>query len=133
MRGALADIPSSLSATVDVGFLYYVTDFHHLIEWNGAAWQFGPGDTGNGYFADFAVAPTPAAGWKLCNGTATTYLVMGVTVTTAALTPPDLNGTPAYRKSGAAYSGAIVTTGGALTGAGALDPSHITVLPYFRR
>lgn len=132
MVGPIARAPRDLSAD-DEGFLFHESTVRHLVRWTGTAWTFGPGDEGNGFFRDFAIAPQ-GIGWQLCNGTATSYLTVGSP--TLILTPfatPDLIGTPGYRKSGSAYSGVSITTGGNLTGAGAVDPSHITVFPYFRR
>jgi hypothetical protein len=105
MSAAFADVPTDLG-TDDEGFLLQITDYGHRVRWDGAAWEFAPGDQGNGYFQDFAVAPT-VPGWALCNGIATTYLTMGAAIAETAFTPPDLSGTAAYRKSAAAYTGAI--------------------------
>lgn len=136
MTAPAANAPKDLGA-LDTGFLFMCSDFGHLLQWNGTAWTFAPGDTGNGYFADFAVAPSSGQ-WSICDGTATTYLTLGATLTTTPFTTPNLTtggagSTGVYRKGGAAYSGTVVTTGGALTGAGAVDPAHINVMPYFRR
>lgn len=104
MSATFANVPTDLGAD-DAGFLLQITDYGHRVRWSGTAWDFAPGDQGNAYFQDFAVAPS--TGWKLCDGTATTYLVMGVTIAATAFTTPNLSGTAAYRKSAAAYSGTI--------------------------
>lgn len=133
MRTVLAMAPTDLGVD-DTGFLLNVSDYDHLMRWTGATWEFAPGDGGSGYFMDFALVPASVVGWALCNGVQTSYLaVVGGNLGGVLFTPPNLVGTPSYRKSGAAYSGVITTGGGALTGGGAVDPSHITVLPYFRR
>lgn len=132
-KATRVNAPTDLGVN-DAGFLFYVTDFAHLMKWSGAVWEFI--DEGNAYFADFAVAP--GTGWVLCDGSASSYLVAGATLTTTVFNTPNLTtggtgATGVYRKGGAAYSASIITTGGPMTGAGAVDPSHITVLPYFRR
>lgn len=132
MRDIRTNAPTDLRPT-DAGFLMYLTDFHHLVEWNGTMWQFGPGDNGNGYFQDFASLPSPIEGWTLCDGRGSSYLGPAETLAIIPFVTPDLVGSPAYRKSGAAYSGVITGGGGTLTGGGGSDPSHITVMTYFRR
>lgn len=136
MTGTRTQAPTDLGVH-DAGFLFACTDFGHILRWNGAAWTFLPGDSGNGYFADFAISPD-ASLWAPCDGTATTYLTLGATLTTTAFTTPNLQsggaaGTGVYRKGSAAYSSTVLTSGGVLTGAAALDPAHINVLPFFRR
>lgn len=104
MADTFANVPTDLGAD-DAGFLLQITDYGHRVKWSGTAWDFAPGDPGNAYFQDFAVAPS--TGWKLCDGTATTYLTMGATISATAFTTPNLSGSPAYRKSAAAYTGTI--------------------------
>lgn len=101
----------------DAGYLAFVTDYGHFVRWTGTVWQFAPGDVGNGFFRPFAITPQEV-GWQLCDGTATTYLVVGgATLTTAAFTTPALTTSPAYLKTGAAYTGAAVAKSGS-TGTG---------------
>jgi hypothetical protein len=121
ISGTLAEQPTGLTADDD-GLLYFVSDYHHLMRWNGStqAWTFAPGDPGNGFFADFAITP-PTAGWALCDGSSVNYLTVGATLTTGSLTLPNLNGTAAYRKSASSYSGTIVGAG--TSGAGG-DHDH---------
>jgi hypothetical protein len=71
----------------DLGFLLYVVDFNHLLRWNGSAWGFGPGDVGNGFYRDFAIAPQEP-GWVACTGQATTYLAVGATLRAVTMTLP---------------------------------------------
>lgn len=125
-QDVFANAPNTLG-TNDQGFLYYITDFAHLVYWTGAVWIFAPGDVQNGFFQDFAITPQ-GSGWQLCDGTVTTYLVVGgANLATANFTTPNLIGTPAYRKAAAAYTGTINaasgstgtgTTGGDNTGTG---------------
>lgn len=118
----------------DVGFVGLVTDYNHLVVWDGAAWQ--PYDAGSGYFAMLPVAPT-TVGWQLCDGTATHYLGYGGTLTAVAFTTPDLMSTPAYLKAAASYSGTVNakvspsstgtgTTGTDVTGTGTTGSSTDT-------
>jgi hypothetical protein len=76
MRSDVANEPTDLGVD-DTGFLFGALDYGHLFRWTGMAWEFAPGDPGNGYYATFAVAPTQA-GWVLCNGANTDYLTVGM-------------------------------------------------------
>lgn len=90
----------------DAGYLAFEPNYGHFLRWTGTVWQFAPGDPGNGYFEDFALAPQQV-GWALCDGSATDYLTVGgVSLSATAITPPNLSGY--YRKGGAAYSGVLV-------------------------
>lgn len=119
----------------DAGFVGFVTDYNHLVIWDGTKWLPLDGDY-PGYFRDFAVAP--AVGWQLADGTSgVTYLIFGgASITTGSLTVPNLNGTPSYRKSGAAYTGTIVaaTAAGitgrvaALGGIGGVNPGDMNII-----
>lgn len=101
-----ASLPADL-VTSDNGFIAGVSNFVHRLRWDGpnATWNWAPGDGGSGYVQAFAVDPSPSTGWKLCNGTATTYLKSDGT--TAALTPPDLLGSPAFLQFGSPYTGTV--------------------------
>jgi hypothetical protein len=101
-------------AAGDVGFVGIVTDVNHITWWDGASWQ--PWGNDQAGFYDLPVAPS-GNGWQLCDGTATTYLVFGATLTLVAFTTPNLIATPAYRKAAAAYTGTINAKGGS-TGTG---------------
>lgn len=119
-RFAFAAQPS-LGAS-DEGYIAFETTYGHLLRWTGTVWEFAPGDPGNGYFEDFAIVPQ-GAGWKLCDGTATDYLVVGAAaLTVTAITPPNLSAS--YRKGGAAYTGALIAKAGS-TAAGATTPGTI--------
>lgn len=102
-------------APADAGYVMYVTDYAHLVYWDGTAWQWMDGDR-PARFDDFAA--DPGVGWALCDGAATDVLVVGGgTLTTSAFTTPDLAGTAAYRKSAGSYSGTIhAKTGSTGTG-----------------
>lgn len=120
----------------DKGFVAFVTDFAHLVYWDGAAWQWFHADR-PGILHDCVA--NPGVGYQLCDGSATTFLVVGgATLTTSAFTTPNLAGTPAYKKSGNAYSGTLVAAsapGAVMSGStapgstGATDVSGTTQEP----
>jgi hypothetical protein len=71
----LASMPTTLGLD-DVGVLVAVPGYDHVVRWDGAAWQFAPGDHDFGMLAQFFSPPPPGA-WALCDGTATTVLGVG--------------------------------------------------------
>lgn len=90
----------------DVGLLVWVSDFAHTLEWNGTGWQFAPGDGPGGYIQAFAVDPDPADGWRLCDGSATTYLKKdGTTGSYTTLDLVSAANKAAYPKLGGTVSG----------------------------
>lgn len=123
LNGTLAEQPTGLSAVND-GLLYFVSDYGRLVRWNASvsAWEDAPGTLPGGIIQTFAVAPT-GTGWVLCDGGATTRLVVGgATLTTAAFTTPNLTGSPAYLKTGAAYAGISAASG--TTASDGVDHTH---------
>lgn len=99
----------------DAGYVGYVTDFAHFVRWTGAAWDWLDGDR-PGKIEDYVI--NPGTGYQLCDGTVTSRLAVGgAALTTVAFTTPNLTGTPAYRKSIAAYTGVINAASGS-TGTG---------------
>lgn len=70
----------------DNGMLLYVSDFAHLLSWNGTGFNYADGDV-PGRIEGFLVDPA-GNGWALCNGANTTYLQANGT--TANITLPDL-------------------------------------------
>lgn len=94
----LANLPVLTSE--DSGFIVYVTDFNHTLQWDGTAWQWGPGDSGSGYFGFFLQAPT-AGGWHLCDGSSVEMLNADGTTTLVAL--PNYSSNP-YLKVGTSAS-----------------------------
>lgn len=96
-----ATLPGSLGSG-DAGLLVWVTDYCHMLEWNGTGWQWGPGEAGNGWIEGFYLAPN-ANGWAQCNGATVNYLKSDGTTGSIAL--PNLMATPAYPQLGAAYVG----------------------------
>jgi hypothetical protein len=89
MVTSLIGVPTDVDIH-DAGLLVWVSDFGHLMRWTGTEWQFGPGDSGNGYYASFGVPGQARAGWwALCDGSTVNYLVAsgGVISTTDFETP----------------------------------------------
>jgi hypothetical protein len=103
---ALADQPSL--GVSDAGYVGFVSDYAHLVYWNGTAWIFLDGV--GGYFTPFALAP--GTGWAACDGSSVNILQVGATLTTTAVTTPNLNGSAAYVKSAATYSSTINAASG---------------------
>jgi hypothetical protein len=160
-RDVLANIPAL--GPGDTDYLFYVTDYGHLLRWNGAGWEWAPGEEGRaGEISLFAVAPT-GNGWKLCDGTGddgnpgTNIAYLKSDGTTANVVIPNLTA-GAYLKAGAAYGGAVnpavapttnAPAGGAPIGTGANgaaaqahvhtvnlpgDPvPNAVMLPWFRK
>ena len=111
-----ANVPTTL-AVGDEGTLYYVTDYNHLVRWDGSAWQFA--DDGNGHIVHCSAAK--GLGWALCDGSTVDKLVVGAAaLTTASVTLPNLTSTEAYLKTASSYNGSLVAAGGA---SGATAPS----------
>lgn len=102
----------------DEGYLGFEADTRHMVRWTGAAWEFAPGDVGNKFFRDFAGTPQES-GWALCDGSSVDYLTLGATLTVTSITLPNLTGSPAYRKSAAAYTGTITAASGTTASDGA--------------
>jgi len=109
----LASQPSLGSS--DAGYVLFVTDYAHMVYWDGSAWQWLDGDR-PGRFSDFYA--DPGVGWGLCDGSTYALLTVGgASLTTTNVTTPNLSGTAAYKKSGAAYTGTITAASGS-TGTG---------------
>src|SRR5579883_1689276 len=90
----------------DAGLLAHLTDYAHLVEWDGAAFRILDGQ--GGYIVD-AVAAL-ATGWQLCDGTVTDFLLDNTTnlAVTPFTTPDEKTANPGtYHRSAAAYSGVI--------------------------
>jgi hypothetical protein len=98
---------ATLAATLgpsNVGLLVWVTDYNHVLEWTGTAYQWGPNDSESAFFRWFAVAPT-GNGWHACDGSFVNYLKSDGTLGGAVL--PNAAGSATYIKSGAAYNSTI--------------------------
>ena len=111
MKCKQSGIPADLGSN-DRYFVVNVTDYRHKLIWGkedstvaySAGWDFESGDGGSNFKQDFFAAP--GTGWHLCDGTAgVSYLKSDGTL--GSLNLPNLSGSPAYIKSGAAYTGSI--------------------------
>lgn len=139
--------PTTNLSVQDEGFLWYVSDYAHLLRWTGKGWEFVDGEGGK--IEGRTDVPT-GTGWQLCNGTATHRLkVTAGVVSEFAFTTPNITGSPgAYLKWAAAYTGSIVAAvgpsvtvaGRGTTGSTAViavgadaEPAHLNLLPYYRR
>lgn len=74
MEGQQADF-AALAAlgTNDAGFLFWVTDFRHLLRWDGTQWSWAPGEQGSDFIVQFVSGPLASdgstlAGWQVCDG-----------------------------------------------------------------
>lgn len=112
----------------DDGYLARVTDgFNHVVRWDGSAWQWGPGDAGNGYKYEFFASTPSSDMWALCDGSGTTYLTgigTGTLAASAFTTPTITAGT--FGKSGT-YTGSVVAAVApavAMSGSTATEQGH---------
>ena len=96
-------------------YLVWVTDYHHVLIWEGDGWNWGPGDSRNaGEIAFFDV--TPGTGWKLINGNGDDGSAIGAShpikilksdgTTRDITTLDDLTG-GGYLKGAAAFAGTL--------------------------
>jgi hypothetical protein len=93
--GALA----STLGPANSGQQVYVTDYNHVLRWDGTGFGWGPGENGSGYISAFLNDPSPTTGWQLCDGSGTTKLNSDGTV--SAITTPNY-ATASYLKLGTA-------------------------------
>jgi hypothetical protein len=110
LSGTLAEQPTGLGPAND-GLLYFVTDYGSLVRWDGSAglWRLAPGTVAPSKIDLFAAAPPASAGYVLCNGASTSYLVVdNPSLFYTNITLPDLVSTPAYLETGAVWTGAVV-------------------------
>ena len=95
------------------GLLIEVTDYRHVLQWTGTAYAWGPGEDGRHDIVGLPIDPDDTTGWKLCDGTGTTYLKGDGSAPN--YTTPDLISAGAYLKLGAPVSGpnaAVAPTSG---------------------
>lgn len=103
LQANLSTFASSLG-TADTGTLVYVSDYGHILQWTGSAWQRGPGDNEHSdSFHFFASAPTDP-GWHICDGSTQNYLQY-----TGTLGSRTLPSAGAYPKAGNSYAPTPVT------------------------
>jgi hypothetical protein len=98
----------------NAGQLIYVTDYNHMLRWNGTGFEWGPGENGSGYITPFLNDPSPTTGWQVCDGSGTTKLNSDGTV--SAVTVPNY-ATASYLKLGSAAPVAGPTAASGVTGA----------------
>jgi hypothetical protein len=88
----------------DAGYTVWVTDYDHVVQWTGSAWQWGPGDSPAGQIGMFTAAPVHGL-WYFCDGTATTIMkIVAGALITGSFTSPNLNNDTFIRGAGV-YSG----------------------------
>lgn len=118
-----AGIPGDLTAN-DAGLLCRVTGYEHTLRWDGGGWAFA--DAQGGWIAGRVAAPD-GDGWQVCDGSATTYLhIFDGIVIAVVFTTPNLIGTPAFPKFGAAYTGTITAATAPTISAPALTMNSYT-------
>ena len=98
-------VQTGIPPTAPSGTILWVSDFDHIIRYNGSGWQMIDG--GN-LRISFCVAD-PGIGWHLCDGSTVAYLNANC-VSTSLITLPDLRtaGSPAFFKTGDTYTGSVV-------------------------
>lgn len=116
---------TTLSASLQPNSLVFVTDYNHLLEWNGAAYNWGPGESGSGYISPFLSAPG-ATGWHLCNGATVNRLNGDGTIT--AVTLPNY-ATASYLKLGTAAAAGPSAASGATAAVSAGTPAGTNSAP----
>jgi hypothetical protein len=121
-------IPTDLGP-YDRGFLLYVQGYRHLLRWSGTAWEWGPGDSGNGYISDF-LRP-PGDGWAACDGSETLCLQVGATLSGVRVKLPDEQ-SGVYHKSAAQASATVQpAVAGVVAGATAEEIGHTHPVTLF--
>lgn len=127
MSAPLDQEPTDLGAS-DAGVLYQVTtgtggvEYYHTARWTGTAWE--AADRWGGYVEHYLITPIDK-GWHLCDGTGTKYLSISAGALAEVNVTPVNETTGVYRKSGAAYSGAITpSTAPSISGSTASESSH---------
>jgi hypothetical protein len=110
-----ASLPTGLGAS-DAGFLAWVTDYGHILQWSGSAWGWAPGEQGSGMDVFFEVDPT-GVGWHLVDGSTVSYLKANGTL--GSVTLPNLSGTspsPSFLVAGTPNSGVTAPVNPVLSG-----------------
>ena len=109
------------------GTLVNVTNFGHLLRWNGTNYEWGPGDPGSGYIAGFMSAPTQQ-GWHICDGSTVNQLNSDGSTTSVTL--PDYTGNP-YLKLGTSLVAGPNAESGLTDPVSAGTPSGTNSVPVF--
>lgn len=90
----------------DAGLLAHLTDYAHLVEWDGTHFHIVDGE--GGYIVD-AIHAKSGAGWVLCDGSATDFLLDNTTnlATQSVTTPDEKTNTAVHHNSIVTYTGVI--------------------------
>ena len=110
------------------GQLVYVTDYNHMLRWDGSGFGWGPGENGSGYITPFLNDPSPTTGWQVCDGTATTRL--NSDGTTSAVTVPDYS-TVSYLKLGTSAAAGPTAASGVTGATSGGTPAGTVSAPVF--
>lgn len=86
-QSQLTALGATLTAN-DTNLLVDVTDFAHILRWNGTVFVFNDPSDPPGRIEGFLVNPSPATGWHLCDGSVVNYL--NPSGSTTPVTLPDL-------------------------------------------
>ena len=109
---------AALSSTLPKNALVDVTDYNHILRWNGTSYEWGPGENGSGFIQAFLSAPG-SGGWKLCDGSTVNRLNGDGTIT--AVTIPNYT-TPSYVRLATAAAAGPSAPGGTVTSISAGTP-----------
>lgn len=82
--GTSLNLPVGLGKN-STGLLFDVTDYNHVLQWNGTGWQWGPGENGSGYIVAFVNPPNPLTGWHVCDGSTVSQLNADGSVSTVTI------------------------------------------------
>lgn len=126
LRAAQSDLASLRLGPNDYNVLVEVTDFRHILRWDGARFRWGPGEDGRHDIVGMPIDPDDLTGWQLCDGTTVTYL--NGDGTTGSFATPDLigGGAAAYLKLGDTVSGPNAATAPVFTGTSATPSGTIS-------
>ena len=125
----LASLSSSGLGANDTNLLAWITDYSHLLRWNGSAWEWGPSDPGSGFYQLFEAAPSGfgASAWQICDGS--TVARLNADGTTTNVTVPDVT-TAAYLKGGIT-SAAVAAASGLTASVSGGTPAGTNSAPTF--
>lgn len=128
LRVSQANLASLRLGPNDNDVLIEVTDFRHVLRWDGARFQWGPGEDGRHDIVALPIDPDDLTGWQLCDGTPTTYL--NGDGSTDPFTTPDLigGGAAAYLKLGDTVSGPNAAAAPVFTGTSATPSGTISAI-----
>lgn len=121
-RGTLSpDTKPTGLTTSDVGYLFHSTDYNRTFRWDGSAWTDAPGAPPRHQITHFFVAPSPSAGWQLCDGSTVNRTATDGTLT--AVTVPNLTTGKRFLR---AHTSSGASGGSATTHTHSVDPPNTT-------